>query len=65
VAPIIVYLATDEAQGITGRFIYAAGGDLCVYARLLSYPAENNMFFRKNGKWTLDELGELLGPLQG
>ena len=60
VAPIIVYLATDEAQNITGQLIYASGGDLCIYARLLQPHA----FIRKMGKWTIDELTEVIPPLR-
>jgi len=61
-APIIVYLATDEAQNITGQLVYASGGDLCVYSRPLQLPGPN-MFIRKIGKWTIDELIEVIPPL--
>lgn len=64
VAPIIVYLATDEAQRITGQFIYACTGDLCIYARPLQLPGPH-MFIRKMGKWTIDELSEVMPPLLG
>ena len=33
IAPIVVYLATDEARGITGRYFYASGGDICIYPK--------------------------------
>jgi len=64
VAPIIVYLATDEAQRITGQFIYACTGDLCIYARPMQLPGPH-MFIRKMGKWTIDELTEAIPPLLG
>jgi len=60
VPPIIVYLATDEAQNITGQFIYASGGDLCIYAR----PLQPRTFIRKIGKWTVDELSKVIPPLR-
>jgi len=63
VAPIIVYLATDEAQNITGRYIYASGGDVCFYARPFRLPGEANILIRKIGKWTIDELNEVIPPI--
>jgi NAD(P)-dependent dehydrogenase (short-subunit alcohol dehydrogenase family) len=65
IAPMIVFLATDKAQDITGRFIYACGGDIGIYARPLRLPAETNTFIRKMGKWTVDELSEVIPPLIG
>ena len=65
VAPIVAYLATDEADGITGRFIYASGGDLCIFARPLQLPGDTHMFIRKIGKWTIDELSQVVPPLLG
>jgi NAD(P)-dependent dehydrogenase (short-subunit alcohol dehydrogenase family) len=66
VAPIVTYLATDEAQHITGHYFYASGGDICIYAKPLDVPGEtNNMFIRKNGKWTLDELDQVIPSLFG
>jgi 3-oxoacyl-[acyl-carrier protein] reductase len=63
VAPIIVYLATDEAQNITGRYIYASGGDICFYARPFRLPGEANILIRKMGKWKIDELNEVIPPI--
>jgi NAD(P)-dependent dehydrogenase (short-subunit alcohol dehydrogenase family) len=60
VAPIIVYLATDEAKNVTGRYIYASGGDLCFYARSLQLPGDAHILIRKNGKWTIEELNEVI-----
>jgi hypothetical protein len=66
VAPIVTYLATDEAQRITGYYFYASGGDICIYAKPLDVPGEtNNMFIRTNGKWTLDELDRVMPSLFG
>lgn len=65
VAPIVVYLATDEAKFINGRFIHASGGDFCVYGKPFKMPGDANMFVRKMGKWTVDELGEAFSQLLG
>lgn len=64
VAPIIVYLATDEAKNITGQFFYAAGGDICLFPRPLQLDGANK-FIRKMGKWTVEEIGSILPPLIG
>lgn len=63
VAPIILYLATDEAQNITNRFFYASGGDVCIYAPPLQLPGGAHMFIRKMGKWTIDELDEVISRM--
>jgi NAD(P)-dependent dehydrogenase (short-subunit alcohol dehydrogenase family) len=63
VAPIIVYLATDEAQDVTGRYIYASGGDICIYARALKLPGDAHILIRKPCKWTIDELSQVIPPL--
>ena len=62
VPPIIVYLATPEAQKITGQFFYACGGDIIILTRPMQLPSPNKLI-RKNGKWTVDELGEIIPPL--
>jgi NAD(P)-dependent dehydrogenase (short-subunit alcohol dehydrogenase family) len=59
IAPIIVYLATDEAKNITGQFIYAAGGDFCIFDR----PMQPRIYVRKIGKWTVDEIGDVMPGL--
>ena len=63
VAPVIAYLATEEAQYITGRYIYASGGDLCIYSRLLELEGPPDIFIRKVGKWTHDELHQAMTSL--
>jgi NAD(P)-dependent dehydrogenase (short-subunit alcohol dehydrogenase family) len=62
IAPIVVYLATDEAKNVTARFIYSSGGDICIYARPFQLPGPHQ-FIRKNGKWTVEELAEVLPTL--
>jgi len=65
IAPLVVYLATDEAKGITGKYIHASGGDICIYAKPFQLSGESNMFVRKMGKWTVDELNEVFSQLIG
>jgi NAD(P)-dependent dehydrogenase (short-subunit alcohol dehydrogenase family) len=65
VAPFIVYLATDEAQPITGRFIHVAGGDICIYGQPFQIRGETHVLIRKIGKWTVDELIEAIPPVLG
>jgi NAD(P)-dependent dehydrogenase (short-subunit alcohol dehydrogenase family) len=65
VASIVIYLATDNAQDITGRIFYASGGDICIYSTPLTIPGGMPMFVRKMGKWTVDELDEVIPPLLG
>jgi 3-oxoacyl-[acyl-carrier protein] reductase len=65
VAPMVAYLATDEARSITGRYVYASGGDICIYPQPLRLPAESPMFIRKMGKWTVEELAQVIPSLLG
>jgi NAD(P)-dependent dehydrogenase (short-subunit alcohol dehydrogenase family) len=65
VAPVIAYLATDEARSITGRYIYASGGYICIYARSLQLPGDAHILINKTGKWTIDELGAVLPSVMG
>lgn len=59
VAPIIVYLATDEAKDITGQIIYSCSGDLIVYAPPMQVPGAHQ-YIHKRGKWSIDELIEIM-----
>src|SRR5262249_16787078 len=63
VAPVVVYLVSDAAKGVTGRFIYASGGDICLYPPPFHVPGAT--LLRKRGRGLLDELAELLPPLRG
>jgi NAD(P)-dependent dehydrogenase (short-subunit alcohol dehydrogenase family) len=65
IAPIVVYLCTADAHGITGRFIYASGGDICIYAQPLRLSGGAHMFIRKMDKWTVDELSQVIPQLLG
>jgi len=51
VPPVVVYLATDEAAGITGQVFQVRGGNVGVYA-----PATIFHSISKDGIWTVDEL---------
>jgi NAD(P)-dependent dehydrogenase (short-subunit alcohol dehydrogenase family) len=62
VAPIIVFLATDEAKNITGQFIYSGGGDIAIFDQPMQMP-EPPRFTQKTGKWTVDELIKIIPPL--
>jgi NAD(P)-dependent dehydrogenase (short-subunit alcohol dehydrogenase family) len=65
VAPMVVFLATDEARNITGRYIYASGGDICIYPQPLIFPSGSPVFIRKPGKWTVEEIGRVVPQLLG
>jgi len=55
VAPIVVYLATDAAADINGNIFGAMGGQISLY----TYPTPVKSI-HKNGRWTLDELQEIM-----
>ncbi|OGO38405.1 MAG: hypothetical protein A2147_03375 [Chloroflexi bacterium RBG_16_57_8] len=59
VAPTIVYLCTDEAKDITGRFFHAAGNRVGVYARPFDLNTSNSSVY-KLGQWTVDEVKEVI-----
>ena len=62
IAPIVVYLATNEAANITGSFIYSSSGDVVIFDTPLQLngPAK---FLRKKNNWTVDELHEIIPML--
>jgi NAD(P)-dependent dehydrogenase (short-subunit alcohol dehydrogenase family) len=59
VAPMLVYLATDAAKDITGQIIHIMGGEVCVYAPPMGETTGNH-YLHKAGKWTVEELTELM-----
>jgi NAD(P)-dependent dehydrogenase (short-subunit alcohol dehydrogenase family) len=63
VAPIVVFLSTDEAKDITGQFIYAAGGDICIYSEPIKLTAAHRFIRKVGGNWTLDELNDTIPSL--
>ena len=56
VAPMVVYLCTDQAGGINGQVFGAAGGSVWLFSK----PQEIKTIFKSEGMWTLDELLELV-----
>lgn len=59
VAPTIVYLCTDEAKDITGRFFHASAGRVGVYAHPFDLNTTNSSVY-KVGQWTIDEVKEVI-----
>jgi len=58
-APVIAYLATDEAAGITGKVIACGGGRVALY----SEPVEIRGLYKdhkKDGRWSVDDLIRLV-----
>ena len=55
VAPLVTYLATEQAANINGRVFYASGGQLSLF----SNPEMIKNIY-KQGRWTLDELMGLM-----
>jgi NAD(P)-dependent dehydrogenase (short-subunit alcohol dehydrogenase family) len=64
VAPIILFLATDEAKNITGQSFYACGGDIAIYDRPMQLPGPVK-FIRTKGKWEIEDLAVIIPPLIG
>ena len=69
-APLIVYLATDEAKDITGQLFHIGPGEVGLFPRPIQ---QKSILVRKiGGKWTVDELSKAvpqmmprLGPPPG
>jgi len=57
VAPVIVYLASDEAKDITGQFFSINGGNVGIFPRPIQ---ATTMMYCKTGKWTFDELCKIV-----
>ena len=55
VAPLVCYLATEQASGVNGRILFASGGNISLY----SNPEPIRSLY-KIGRWTLDELMTLM-----
>ncbi|HEY8471823.1 MAG TPA: SDR family oxidoreductase [Natronosporangium sp.] len=61
IAPFVAFLGTEAAAGITGRFVYVTGGDVCFFPQPLQLAG--SYFVRKPGKWTVDQLAETIPPI--
>jgi hypothetical protein len=58
VAPIVVFLASHAARGVTGLIFRAGGGKIGIY----QHPTETRSLFRDNsdGPWSPTQLVDLL-----
>jgi 3-oxoacyl-[acyl-carrier protein] reductase len=56
IAPLIVYLASDEAAKISGSVFHIKGGNVGLY----SEPEIKKALYKPSGYWTVDELKTLL-----
>jgi NAD(P)-dependent dehydrogenase (short-subunit alcohol dehydrogenase family) len=56
IAPMVVFLASDHAANVNGQFFLCAGGSVS----LLSQPRAVKTIYKPDGRWTLDELDELV-----
>jgi 3-oxoacyl-[acyl-carrier protein] reductase len=56
-----VYLCSPDARDISGRIVYASGGDLICYGEQLS--TAGSRMIRKHGRWTQEELTAAVPPL--
>jgi NAD(P)-dependent dehydrogenase (short-subunit alcohol dehydrogenase family) len=57
VAPIIIYLASEEAKAITGQFFSANSGYIGIFPRPMQ---KTTVMYCKTGKWTFDELSKIV-----
>jgi len=56
VAPMVVFLASDHAANVNGQFFLCAGGSVS----LVALPRPVKTIFKPEGRWTLDELDDLV-----
>jgi len=56
IAPMVVFLASDYAAKVNGQFFLCAGGSIS----LVSQPRAIKTIYKPEGRWTLDELDELV-----
>lgn len=62
-APSVVFLCSPAAANLSGKIVYASGGDIVVFSDPLNLAGSRML--RKNGRWTPEELEETLLPLLG
>jgi NAD(P)-dependent dehydrogenase (short-subunit alcohol dehydrogenase family) len=60
IAPMVVYLCTDYAKGITGQIFYVQGGEISLLNP--PYPAR---VLEKTSRWTIDEVATVLPETLG
>ena len=56
VAPMVAFLASDQAANVNGQFFLCAGGSIS----LVALPRPVKTIFKPEGRWTLDELDDLV-----
>ena len=61
VAPLVVWLRTDEAAHVNGRTFQVAGPKIALY----SEPEQVRVLHCPKGYWTLDELMEAAPGITG
>jgi NAD(P)-dependent dehydrogenase (short-subunit alcohol dehydrogenase family) len=59
VAPVIAFLATEEAKKVTGQIIWVDGGEIIVYAQPMDTSSVAQRLYKK-GQWTVDELIDII-----
>lgn len=64
IAPLVAYLCTTAAAEITGRFLYASGGDICSYSHPLMVE-HSTTFVRRTGGWSVERLAAVVPDLLG
>lgn len=64
IAPLVAFLCLDEAGDVTGRFLYASGGDICVYEHPLRVEGHTT-FVRSTETWDVDRVADYLPSLLG
>jgi NAD(P)-dependent dehydrogenase (short-subunit alcohol dehydrogenase family) len=60
VAPIVAWLCTDKASGVTGQVFHATGGTVGVWSSYEETRAIYRGDHRDHPPWTLDELDQLV-----
>jgi 3-oxoacyl-[acyl-carrier protein] reductase len=63
IAPVVAFLASPEAEAISGKVVYASGGDVILFGSPLDMAGARMV--RTSGMWTLDELQAVLPTLTG
>ncbi|WP_168226772.1 SDR family NAD(P)-dependent oxidoreductase [Rhodoferax sediminis] len=63
VAPAAVFLCSPQAVDISGKIMYAAGGDVVFYGDQLD--KRGSRMVRKHGRWTQAELAQVVPSLLG
>jgi NAD(P)-dependent dehydrogenase (short-subunit alcohol dehydrogenase family) len=62
VAPVVAYLASEEAQQITGKFVYSSGADIAFYPQPLGIQ-DGGIIARAAEKWTPEDLDRVVPAL--